>query len=54
MAHMELAIKLGMHVNLGDVMYYVNNGVKASHGDVQKKKDDRDRKIIKESGIRQK
>ena len=40
MAHMELAIKLGMHVNLGDVMYYVNNGVKASHGDVQKKKDD--------------
>jgi len=40
MAHMELAIKLGMHVNLGDVIYYVNNGVKASHGDVQKKKDD--------------
>ena len=36
MAHMELAIKLKLNVNLGDVIYYVNNGVKASHGDVQK------------------
>jgi len=33
-------MKLGMHVNLGDVIYYVNNGTKASQGDVQKKKDD--------------
>jgi len=40
MAHMELAIKHKMHVNLGDVIYYVNNGTKASHGDVQKKKDE--------------
>lgn len=37
MAHMELAIKHSMNVNLGDVIYYVNNGLKASHGDVQKK-----------------
>jgi len=36
MAHMELAIKHGLNVNLGDVIYYVNNGVKASDGDVQK------------------
>ena len=36
MAHMELAIKNKIKVNLGDVIYYVNNGVKASHGDVQK------------------
>ena len=36
MAHMELAIKNKLNVNLGDVIYYVNNGIKASHGDVQK------------------
>jgi hypothetical protein len=35
-AHMELAINEGLNVNLGDVIYYVNNGTKASHGDVQK------------------
>jgi hypothetical protein len=35
-AHMELVIKEGLNVNLGDVIYYVNNGTKASHGDVQK------------------
>jgi len=40
MAHMELAIKHNLKVNLGDVIYYVNNGTKASHGDVQKKKDE--------------
>jgi DNA polymerase elongation subunit (family B) len=40
MAHMELAIKHNMNVNLGDVIYYVNNGDKASHGDVQKKGDE--------------
>jgi len=39
MAHMELALKHGLSVNLGDVIMYVNNGVKASHGDVQKKGD---------------
>jgi hypothetical protein len=36
MAHMELAISDGIAVSLGDVIFYVNNGVKASHGDVQK------------------
>jgi hypothetical protein len=35
-AHMELAIRDNLNVNLGDVIYYVNNGNKASHGDVQK------------------
>jgi len=39
MAHMELALQTGIGVNLGDVIMYVNNGVKASHGDVQKKGD---------------
>ena len=37
MAHMELALQNNLNVNLGDVIMYVNNGVKASHGDVQKK-----------------
>jgi DNA polymerase elongation subunit (family B) len=36
MAHMELALKNNLNVNLGDVIYYVNNGKKASDGDVQK------------------
>ncbi len=36
MAHMELAIQHKLNVNLGDVIYYVNNGTKASQGDVQK------------------
>jgi hypothetical protein len=35
-AHMELAMRDGIAVSLGDVIFYVNNGVKASHGDVQK------------------
>ena len=35
-AHMELAIRENLNVNLGDIIYYVNNGTKASHGDVQK------------------
>jgi hypothetical protein len=39
MAHMELAIQEGLNVSLGDVIMYVNNGLKASHGDVQKKND---------------
>ena len=37
MAHMELAIQNGLNVNLGDVIMYVNNGTRASHGDVVKK-----------------
>jgi DNA polymerase elongation subunit (family B) len=36
MAHLELAIKHNLNVQLGDVIMYVNNGEKASHGDVQK------------------
>ena len=36
MAHMELAIQNNINVNLGDVIMYVNNGNKASQGDVQK------------------
>ena len=36
MSHMELAIKHNLKVSLGDVISYVNNGTKASHGDVQK------------------
>ena len=36
MAHMELAAKNKLNVSLGDVIYYVNNGTKASQGDVQK------------------
>jgi hypothetical protein len=36
MAHMELALQQKMSVNLGDVIYYVNNGTKASQGDIQK------------------
>lgn len=36
MAHMELAINNKLNVNLGDVIYYVNNGTKVSQGDVQK------------------
>jgi DNA polymerase I len=35
-AHMELVIQQNISVNLGDVILYVNNGEKASHGDVQK------------------
>ena len=36
MAHMELLIKDGIQANLGDMILYVNNGTKATHGDVQK------------------
>jgi hypothetical protein len=39
MAHMELALQNNLNVSLGDVIMYVNNGLKASHGDVQKKGD---------------
>jgi DNA polymerase elongation subunit (family B) len=34
-AHMELAIKENIQINLGDTLYYVNNGTKKSHGDIQ-------------------
>ena len=39
MAYLELAIQNNINVSLGDVIMYVNNGEKASHGDVQKKND---------------
>ena len=39
-AHMELAIKHNLPIGLGDTIYYVNNGERKSHGDVQKKKDE--------------
>ncbi len=39
-AHMELAMANGLSVGLGDTIYYVNNGTRKSHGDVQKKKDE--------------
>ena len=38
-AHMELVMKEDIPVGLGDTIYYVNNGTRKSHGDVQKKKD---------------
>jgi DNA polymerase elongation subunit (family B) len=37
-AHMELAIKNNLSVNLGDTIYYVNNGKTKSHGDAQEDK----------------
>ena len=39
-AHMELAMANNLSVGLGDTIYYVNNGTRKSHGDVQKKKDE--------------
>jgi hypothetical protein len=38
-AHMELAIKHELSVNLGDTIYYVNNGKVKSHGDAQEDKE---------------
>jgi hypothetical protein len=37
---MELLITEGKNPGLGDTIFYVNNGEKKSHGDVQKKKDE--------------
>ena len=37
-AHMELIIKENIHVQLGDDVYYVNNGTRKSHGDIQMRK----------------
>ena len=33
-AHMELIIRDDIHINLGDTVYYVNNGTKKSHADI--------------------
>jgi len=38
MAHMELVLAENLSVNLGDTIYYINNGTAMSHGDVQNKK----------------
>ena len=38
MAHMELVLTENLSVNLGDTIYYINNGTAMSHGDVQNKK----------------
>lgn len=37
-AHMELLIKDNIHADLGETIYYVNNGTRKSHGDIQVKK----------------
>lgn len=37
-AHMELAIKDGLDVTLGDVLYYINTGTAKSHGDIKSEK----------------
>ena len=37
-AHMELIIRENIPVDLGQTIYYVNNGTAMSHGDVQRKK----------------
>jgi len=37
-AHMELLIKESAHADLGETVFYVNNGTKKSHGDIQVRK----------------
>lgn len=41
-AHMELIIRDNVHVNLGDTVYYVNNGTKKSHADISTSKTKKD------------
>jgi len=41
-AHMELLIKEGIEPQLGDNIFYVNNGTRKSHGDIQVKKTKKD------------
>ena len=36
--HMELAYELGLQVNIGDIIYYVNGGTAKSHGFVDRHK----------------
>jgi DNA polymerase I len=52
-AHMELIVQNNYPASLGETIYYVNNGTKKSHGDVQKiskskKKMDDDEVIVEE------
>ena len=35
-AHMELAIKEGIKIDMGDTLYYINTGTSKSHSDVKK------------------
>lgn len=53
-AHMELAIQNNLKVNIGDYIYYVNEGTAVSHGDVTEKfKRDEKGKLIKdENGLK--
>lgn len=41
-AHMELIIRDKINVNLGDTLYYVNNGTRKSHGDISVSKTKKD------------
>lgn len=41
-AHMELLIKEGINSQLGDDVYYINNGTRKSHGDIQLRKTKKD------------
>ena len=41
-AHMELIIRDNINVNLGDTIYYVNNGTKKSHNDITTSKTKKD------------
>ena len=41
-AHMELIIKENINVQLGDNIYYINNGTRKSHGDIQLRKTKKD------------
>ena len=38
-AHMELVIRDNIPVDLGDMIYYINTGLRKSHGDITSKKD---------------
>jgi hypothetical protein len=39
---MELIIRDGIHINLGDTIYYINNGTKKSHADITTSKTKKD------------
>lgn len=48
-AHMELAILNNLKINIGDYIYYVNDGTAVSHGDVKEKfKRNEKNKLIKD------
>jgi len=45
-AHMELILMHDLKVNLGDVIYYVNNGSAKSHSDIKAIKDKETNKVV--------